>query len=101
MNIDADRIGEESLSYREKSILLQKVSKSVAVGCLSLAVMTSLALDFKSISFMSFVYMLMNLITMLWFVYNGIKSADSLVFGNMMQADANRIKVSNYIEMIA
>ena len=37
----------------------------------------------------------MNLITMLWFVYNGIKSADSLVFGSMMQADANRIKVSN------
>lgn len=95
MNIEADRIGEESLNYREKSILLQKISKSVAVGCLSLAVMTSLALDFKSISFMSFVYMLMNLITMLWFVYNGIKSADSLVFGSMMQADANRIKVSN------
>ena len=32
---------------------------------------------------------------MLWFGYNGIKSADSLVFGSMMQADANRIKVSN------
>ena len=95
MNVDIEKGEEESLSYREKSILLQKVSKSVAVGCISLAVMTSLALDFKDISFMSFVYMLMNLITMLWFVYNGIKSADSLVFGSMMQADANRIKVSN------
>ena len=95
VSIEASKEDREEFSYRERSILLQKITKSVAIGCLSIATMTSLALDFKSISFMSVVYMLMNLITMLWFVYNGTKSADILVFGSMMQADANRIKVSN------
>ena len=95
VSIEASKAEEEQLSYREQSILLQKISKSVAVGCLSIAIMTSLALDFKVVSFQSVVYMFMNLITMLWFTYNGIKSADVLVFGNIMQADANRIKVSN------
>ncbi len=95
VSIEASKEDREEFRYREKSILLQKITKSVAIGCISIATMTSLALDFKSISFMSVVYMLMNLITMLWFVYNGIKSADILVFGSMMQADANRIKVSN------
>lgn len=95
MSIESSKEEREEFGYREKSILLQKISKSVAVGCISIAVMTSLALDFKAVSFQSFVYMLMNLITMLWFVYNGIRSADVLVFGSMMQADANRIKVSN------
>lgn len=95
VSIEASKEDREEFSYREKSILLQKITKSVAIGCLSIAVMTSLALDFKAVSFQSAVYMLMNVITMLWFAYNGIKSADILVFGSMMQADANRIKVSN------
>lgn len=50
---------------------------------------------FKAVSFQSIVYMLMNLRTMLWFAYNGIRSADILVFGSIMYADANKIKVSN------
>ena len=95
MSIETSKLEEEQFSYREQSILLQKIVKSVAVGCLSIAIMTSLALDFKVMSFQSIVYMFMNLITLLWFAYNGIKSADILVFGSIMQADANRIKVSN------
>lgn len=95
VSVESSKEEREEFGYREKSILLQKISKSIAIGCISIAIMTSLALDFKAVSFQSVVYMLMNLITMLWFVYNGIKSADILVFGSMMQADANRIKVSN------
>ncbi len=86
---------KETFDYNERSTIVQKVIKSIGIGCISLAIMTSVGLDIKQVSILSLVYIAMNLILMCWFIFNGTRTADKFVFGNVMRADNNRIKVCN------
>lgn len=86
---------KETFNYNEKHTIIQKIITSIGVGCIFIAIITSIALDIKKVSLMTIMYIAMNLILMCWYIFNGVRTADKFVFGNVMRADSNRIKVSN------
>lgn len=89
---------EEDISYNEMKSILRKVMPSIFLGAVMLAFMTSLVLERNDVSLINLIYIGINLLTFIWYLYTGNKLANHIVFSVIQQADNNRLKIcSQYV----
>lgn len=96
VSMDGQHIFSNTVEYKESSTLAKKLITMVAVGCVLLAFICSIVLELsRNINYMTIIFIALNLLMVLWYVFNGIMTANKFVFGNVMSADAERIKICN------
>ena len=96
-NVSIEKSGnEEDFEYHEAGTLFNRICRMASLGCIFLAIIMSITLSITDgIDLNTILFIVLNLILMLWYVLNGILAADRFVFGNVLQADENRIRVCN------
>lgn len=96
-NVSIEKSGnEDGFDYHEAGTLFNRICRMAAIGCVLLAIIMSITLSItKKIDLNTILFIILNLILVLWYVFNGILAADRFVFGNVLQADENRIRVCN------
>lgn len=96
-NVSIEKSGnEDGFDYHEASTLFNRICRMASLGCIFLAIIMSITLSIaEGIDLNTILFIVLNLILMLWYVLNGIFAADRFVFGNVLQADENRIRVCN------
>ena len=96
VTMEGQHFNSKTIEYKEFSTITKKIVITIGIGCILLAFITSIVLDLtKTINYMTFVYIALNILLMLWYVLNGILTANKFVFGNVLNADAERIKICN------
>lgn len=95
VNIEKQGSDGDQFNYHEGAVIIDKVIKTVGFGSIFLAIITSITIDPIPFSLTKIIYIALNLLLMLWYVFNGVKTADRFVFGNVSNADSDRLKVCN------
>ena len=84
------------VDYKETSVVVMKVIKTISFGCILLAFIGSIVPEIiKDINYMTIIFIVFNMLLMLWYILNGVLTANKFVFGNVMSADAERIRICN------
>lgn len=93
-NVDLGNVKhDDSIEYNEASILIKKILPAIFGGLISVALLTSVIVHTKSFTAETVLLIALNLIVMIWFVFTGIRLADSFVLGVVYTADSNRIMI--------
>ena len=94
VSMEGQHTSSNSVDYKEPSTLAKKLITMVGIGCVLLAFIGSIVLELgKNFNYMTIIFIALNLLMALWYVLNGIMTANKFVFGNVMSADAERIKI--------
>jgi len=82
---------DDRIEYNEAGILAKKIMPSLLMGVVGCAVVTSVVVQTGSFSATTIFMIALNLLMMAWFMFSGIRIADSFIFGVVFAADNNRI----------
>lgn len=82
---------DDSIDYNEAGILIRKIMPSLLMGIVGCAVLTSIVVQQSTFTATTLLLIALNLLLMGWFMFSGIRIADSFIFGVVFAADNNRI----------
>lgn len=90
------KLSIKSVEYNEFSTISAKIIKTIGVGCILLAFLNAIVPELiKEIDYTTIIYIAFNILMLLWYVLNGILTANKFVFGNVLSADFERINICN------
>lgn len=91
-NVDLSNTKKDaSIEYNEAGVLAKKIMPSLLLGVVGCAVITSVVVQQGSFSTTTLFMIALNLLMMAWFMFSGLRIADSFIFGVVFAADNNRI----------
>lgn len=82
---------DDNIEYKEAGFLVKNVMPSLLMGIVGCAVVTSVVVQQGSFSATTIFMIALNLLMMAWFMFSGLRIADSFIFGVVFAADNNRI----------
>ncbi|MGN1222075.1 MAG: hypothetical protein ACI4TT_02440, partial [Christensenellales bacterium] len=82
---------DDSIEYNEAKVLAKKILPSILMGIIGCAVLTSIVVQQGDFSATTILLIALNLLMMVWFMFCGLRMADSFIFGVVYAADSNRI----------
>ncbi len=90
VELNNKRGNDDSIEYNEGSIF-KKILLSIFIGVIFCAVLTSIIIGKGNFSWDVILIIFLNLLLIAWYVFNGIKYADTFVLEIMFTADFNRL----------
>lgn len=91
-NVDLSNTKKDaSIEYNEAGVLARKIMPALLLGVVGCAVITSVVVQQGSFSTTTIFMIALNLLMMAWFMFSGLRIADSFIFGVVFAADNNRI----------
>lgn len=82
---------DDGIEYNEASVLTKKIVPAIFGGIVSCAMLTSIIVKPAAYTIETFLLIVLNLLLMLWFMFCGLRIADSFIFGVVYAADNNRL----------
>lgn len=90
---------DDSIEYNEATILVKKLLPLLLLGIACFALLSSVTGGLTQWEPETLLLIGLNLVMMLWFMFSGIRLADSFVLGTVFAADANRLMIcEEYLE---
>ena len=91
-NVDLGRTKrDDSIEYNEAGVLLKKIVPAIFGGIVWCALLTSIIVRPAAYTAETILLIVLNLLLMLWFMFCGLRIADSFIFGVVFAADNNRL----------
>lgn len=93
-NVDLLRgVEADSIDYNENKHIAKKILPSIFFGLIIVIIAMSIFFTSKDFSFQTVILILLNILLILFYSFNGIRLADNIVFGVIFIADSNRITI--------
>lgn len=82
---------DDGIEYNEFTVLLKKIMPTLFLGVIGCALLTSIVIQRGVFNTNTVLLIALNLLMMAWFIFNGVRFADSVVLGTIYAADTNRL----------
>ena len=93
-NVDLLRgVEADSIDYNENQHIAKKILPSIFFGLIMVIIAMSIFFTSKDFTFQTVILILLNILLILFYSFNGIRLADNIVFGVIFIADSNRITI--------